>query len=45
MRDSTSSPLTPAKFSFSARLDEQLNTPEPAGRSHPVVSVALVRNW
>src|SRR4051794_41836354 len=43
MPPSPSSPSPQPKFSFSERLDAQLNPPEPAGRLHPVVSVALVR--
>src|SRR4028119_1330373 len=39
----TSVPLTAAKFIFVARLDVQLNTPEPAGRLQPVVPPKLVR--
>src|SRR4028119_2011073 len=39
----TSVPLTVAKFILVARLDVQLNTPEPAGRLQPVVPPKLVR--
>src|SRR5215212_5646056 len=43
MRASTSSPLTLRKFSFVARLEVQLKTPEPAGRLQPVVPPRFVR--
>src|SRR5215217_9212748 len=41
--DRTSLPLTSRKFSFVARLEVQLKTPEPAGRLQPVVPARLVR--
>src|SRR5215216_1348700 len=42
-RDRTSLPLTSRKFSFVARLEVQLKTPEPDGRLQPVVPARFVR--
>jgi hypothetical protein len=42
-RRSTSSPSTSAKFSFSSRLEVQVQEIPPASRLHPVVRPMLVK--